>query len=969
VDTFGNPLSSAYAFGFRTTDTLRPTVLNTIPLNGATHVKLVDSVFVTFSKAISPASLLFTSAPAVTWSDTVWNAAQTQVTLVHALPLALNTAYSINITMARDTFNNAIATPYGFGFRTTDTLRPVVIATTPVNGATHVKLVDSVFVTFSKAINPGSLAFTSAPAVTWSDTVWNGAQTQVTLVHALPLALNTSYSINITMARDTFNNVIASQYAFGFRTLADTQAPSITYAAPTGGGVARNASVVIGFSEPMNTPTVTVTSRANPGGWSQAWNSRRDTVTILHNPYGYAVSETITVTNGQDTAGHSILGLPYAWGFATVGNVPPTIAMVSQPAAVVTAAGPYAVRARINDPAKAGIEGGAGVKSITGDTLYYRVNGGAWTAVLHGAVRVDTFDYQLPAVASNSTVNYYLAARDDGGARTLSPAAGSYGFYADTVAPRIVYQSPSAGQTGIVLSAPIVIGFSEPVNTGSFLCSVWPDPAGWVRGWNARRDTVTLTHGSFQPGVSYSVDVLASDTVGIPLAAGVLPNPWTFSTIPQATVLSTAWSGGVYQLISAPLDPADSGCVANLGDDLGAYSDTTWRMFGYTPGGGFRERPALRNGAGYWLSSADNATIDIPGTRAMGLRQVAVDSGWNLIGAPFDTAVGLGMIGVHWADSQQHYYLYGDSLVNDYVRQRLWRYVDGTSDFVNNGQWLSQQSYDSTSRLSPWAGYAVFATRRCTLDVQRMYTGALLQQARPPVTVDWELELTAESGPAADRGLMIGVSPQARAGYDRLDAEKPPLVSSSIKAYLWQAGRPALHYDYRPAAGTVEWPLVVETRRADQTFTLSYRQTGVLPAGQHLYLADRRSGRGVEIAGSGAMGYSGSRELTILCSDRSIGDLHLQPLVTALEAGRPNPFRERAAIQYQLSRPGRVELAVYNVAGQRVKVLVDERRQPGYYTALWDGRDQSQRGVASGVYLVRLISEGETLVRKLVKIR
>jgi flagellar hook assembly protein FlgD len=49
-----------------------------------------------------------------------------------------------------------------------------------------------------------------------------------------------------------------------------------------------------------------------------------------------------------------------------------------------------------------------------------------------------------------------------------------------------------------------------------------------------------------------------------------------------------------------------------------------------------------------------------------------------------------------------------------------------------------------------------------------------------------------------------------------------------------------------------------------------------------------------------------------------------------------------------------VKLAVYNTLGQLVRTLVNEARSPGQHEVRWDGRDESGRAAASGVYLARM---------------
>jgi len=84
------------------------------------------------------------------------------------------------------------------------------------------------------------------------------------------------------------------------------------------------------------------------------------------------------------------------------------------------------------------------------------------------------------------------------------------------------------------------------------------------------------------------------------------------------------------------------------------------------------------------------------------------------------------------------------------------------------------------------------------------------------------------------------------------------------------------------------------------------------------------------------------------------------PQVTQLHRAHPNPFNPATTINYELARGGRVNLAIYNLAGRRVATLVSEVRAAGAHSVKWNGRDDSGRGAASGVYLCRLLADGTT---------
>ncbi len=84
----------------------------------------------------------------------------------------------------------------------------------------------------------------------------------------------------------------------------------------------------------------------------------------------------------------------------------------------------------------------------------------------------------------------------------------------------------------------------------------------------------------------------------------------------------------------------------------------------------------------------------------------------------------------------------------------------------------------------------------------------------------------------------------------------------------------------------------------------------------------------------------------------------------ALDQNFPNPFNPATVIRYQLPVTAGVRIAVYDLLGREVAVLVDERRPAGRYEVSFDGT-----ALASGVYLCRLTAGGFRETRRLVLMR
>ena len=92
-------------------------------------------------------------------------------------------------------------------------------------------------------------------------------------------------------------------------------------------------------------------------------------------------------------------------------------------------------------------------------------------------------------------------------------------------------------------------------------------------------------------------------------------------------------------------------------------------------------------------------------------------------------------------------------------------------------------------------------------------------------------------------------------------------------------------------------------------------------------------------------------------------------LEVAVDAGRPNPIGGHTVVPFFLPRDGTVRLEVYNLAGQLVRVLAQDHYRAGAHEITWDARDSSGRRLASGVYLVRMLTGDAVRHRKLTIVR
>jgi len=124
------------------------------------------------------------------------------------------------------------------------------------------------------------------------------------------------------------------------------------------------------------------------------------------------------------------------------------------------------------------------------------------------------------------------------------------------------------------------------------------------------------------------------------------------------------------------------------------------------------------------------------------------------------------------------------------------------------------------------------------------------------------------------------------------------------------------------------------------------------------------SGGGFDVSGSAGQGLaatSSGGDFTLFggswnagaLAPLGVGDSPAPPRFALLPA-RPNPLVGTCALEFELAQTGPAHLAIYNVAGERVRVLVDETLAAGRQRVLWDGLDGAGAPVARGIYFARV---------------
>ena len=475
---------------------------------------------------------------------------------------------------------------------------PFIVSTNPADGASGVPLLANIVITFSEPMQEGTvtLAFSDA-SITFTRS-WDATSTVLTLSHTTPFSECALQTVQVTGGKDQNDNLnlipgpVPNPWSFTSACI--NPYIQTTNPADAAVNVAQLANLVVTFSEPMDTPTVTWTIT---GGISLAgaWDGTESVLTLSH---GVAFAQC-TVYTAQITAGNDKVGLPLVagpvpnpWSFTTIcGN-------------------PYIAS---TDPA----DGTTGVpltnniivtfsEAMDTPTVMWTVSGGVATTytwqpgndvlvLSHAVAFAEVTTYTVQVTAGNDTSGNPLVA---------GPVPNPWSFTTEAVAPFIVSTNPADGVQNVGAAADVVVTFSEPMNIATVTATSNP-PIVFTRAWNPSNTILTLSHTTpFAPCTTYTMTVGGDDLQALALVPGPVPNPWSF-------------------VATCPLTGPANLQLTIAGPDVVLSWD------------------AVLGATGYKVYSAQNRFAGFP-------------SGWTVLGTPATTTF---LAAGHGTDTLTHYYV------------------------------------------------------------------------------------------------------------------------------------------------------------------------------------------------------------------------------------------------------------------------------------------------------------------------
>ncbi|UCE38945.1 MAG: Ig-like domain-containing protein, partial [Thermoplasmata archaeon] len=404
---------------------------------------------------------------------------------------------------------------------------PIIESTIPANGTQNVSVTPQISITFSSEMNRSAAenATSMSGGLTPTNFSWSNDNKTMTFEPSVTLDSETTYEVNVsTDAKDLLENKLHIDYQFLFST-EDADPPNITSTTPINGstGIAINANIVVIFSEAIDDTTVTYSSTPDPGGWSVVWSAGNKTATYSHNDFDSETTYTFEITGAKDIAGNDLVAgaVPNPWEFTTEDITPPNITVTSP------------VNGSIDVLITADIVVTFSEEMNTSSVTYNCTpDPSGWNVVWSGGNTTATYSHNDFDSETNYTFNITGGKDLAGNDLAAGAVPNPWEFTTEDVEePQITSTIPLNGAVDVLITANVVVNFSEEMNTSSVTFTCNPDPSGWTPSWSNGNKTVTYSHDNFDSETSYIFTITgAKDLAGNDLVAGAVPNPWSFTT-------------------------------------------------------------------------------------------------------------------------------------------------------------------------------------------------------------------------------------------------------------------------------------------------------------------------------------------------------------------------------------------------------------------------------------------------------
>jgi len=475
------------------------------------------------------------------------------------------------------------------------------------------------------------------------------------------------------------------------------------------------------------------------------------------------------------------------------------------------------------------------------------------------------------------------------------------------------------------------------------------DPHGNVPPlFTQRCATLNWNPGEFCPEGYYWLEDRGPDGTGNAVVVSDMRSVTEYEIcgLGQSHYFAVVWSEQVclqqtfvtgWQMVSLPVIPEDPSVEALFPGYLAA-----WR---FEPGSGYVLATEFEPCRGYWLKLGSDVTMTVCGQPVTDCSR-ALSSGWHMVGGP-------NCITTPQTDPPDHL-------------SALWGFEPG------NG-------YVLPDYLRPWQGYwaKLDAPADILLDCTSEPVGPVpgdrdVFVAKSEASEYFVLSALTEGSEGLNRSEVILGTDSLTQRYP--SAPLPPDYSVYLELYTSDGDGP-FYRDIRLVSDEETSWLVAIRSSGVGSVHLGW-DPGFLSGPYQLLLGDDlETGRALveDMRDVSQCDLPVFSEVTYVTVTRGVlkpnGSGESLPGTYVLEQCYPNPFNPVTEIRFGLPTSGQTVLEIFNVLGQRVRVLVDKPMPEGWHAVSWDGTDDQGRSLSTGVYLYRLTANGFADSRKMLLLK
>ncbi|MCF7858430.1 MAG: T9SS type A sorting domain-containing protein [Candidatus Cloacimonetes bacterium] len=363
----------------------------------------------------------------------------------------------------------------------------------------------------------------------------------------------------------------------------------------------------------------------------------------------------------------------------------------------------------------------------------------------------------------------------------------------------------------------------------------------------------------------------------------------------------------------------------------------------------------------YWLYAPQDNYFAISNATLQKLAySVPLDAGWNIIPNPHRASYDLDQLVFSVNNVDYEYY---QAVQNRLIEPLIFDY---------------DQSFKAVSNLTSSKAYYLYCYEdNITVKFIPYYSN----EFSPEYLSSWKATINVEQQNNDISSIVVGTSEFAdslyNSNYDLLKPLHKP-YQNGITFYLPMEVNGSIQKMHQSIAGEKDqtsdysyfWNAELQLADPEQLyFTAS---TFDIPQDARIFLG--LSEGNLEIPATGFVEYTPADtvlDITVIITNRDYSNVDVQIVPdTFTMHNYPNPFNPQTNIQYNIPKDGKVELSIYNIKGQKVKTLVDGLQLRGEHTAIWDGRNNNDKKVATGVYFYKLnLDNSGVLINKMLLLK